>query len=105
MPTRKTLFLQDFPCETTVPGPAGNPVTSIRPEVSATIALVRLGHARSRPSNRITGPFPGAGTRSYQNCKDGNLTSAQSWKYTMTMLIWEHDTTRMMNTRKRKPKR
>lgn len=33
------------------------------------------------------------------------LTSAHSWKYTMTMLICEHDTTRMMKTRNRKPKR
>jgi hypothetical protein len=33
------------------------------------------------------------------------LTSAHSWKYTMTMLICEQDTTRMMKTRNRKPKR
>lgn len=32
------------------------------------------------------------------------LTSAHSWKYTMTMLICEQDTTRMMKTRNRKPK-
>lgn len=47
-------------------------------------------------------------TLSYCEYNGGNgryLTSAQSWKYTMTMLIWEHDTTRIINTRKRNPKR